>query len=856
MTITPYNTPLQYEYKPLNLMAFAAPLSKMQEEFDLVTSAVDQADFDITHLPFGTDPERAKELIKTVEGKRDELAKNLAETKNYKQAATKLKELNTLWQEDPELTALQSNYKKYVDDVQLAKDNVKSGHWNQTYADQWLNRAKREYTGANFTADYNNPEGDYTVFGRNPRVKDIQKDFDELAYKVASAVPGETREGTLKELGIDQSIGDKKFLQEIIDEKDAGVVTKRVSAYLKTLPQYEEFFKEKADYDFADIKADPNLYKAAAQSLNNDYISNLDSEINQIKKAAKKDKSLLTNPDYLNLLEEREAAVTAKNTGDYNETAIKNLYEKAYLEDAYDMTALGKVFAYKNVKRDYSWRDLAPPEDEGGLAGKLAKLGVSPSYVPSGDELIDFTTLDEQRNKASWGLKGSTEKIGKLAGGAVGRITIGTAKDPLYQRTKNNQALIWDNQQKLLKVLTESGGNIKTIIAKGKEAGLKITEGDAKRLANTFGNGEAIRDYEVNLEGGRSNRNVMTNASSVIDNSLRSSASNGYFKNLLGTVGSNYVDYEMGPSTTPRSKSAIEGLGVISEGNIGRGHGKTWDEYAKERGYANLQAAVAAGEYFEDVKPGAIKGLFKLSNAMGGGEKVMGTNQRLVQNPESANYLQSAIRNSTDVLNLGKPALYNTWEDVPGFRPGDTNAQVDYSSGKDSQLVHDASGKTFFSVPMTYLEDGKKKQGTWLIDPSAGTSAKVLNILSNVSDATRNTGNADLEQTHQTSTAAIYDIINPNSTINEYVIKSTPVTPGAPSVIDVLTMDRGQNIIVEKNLDSEGGIPKLKVAMINPTTGEKAYVKNPSTNKIWNTEADQPGAAQAVKYVIMGLLGQ
>jgi len=126
MTITPYTTPLQYEYKPLNLMAFAEPLSKMQEQFDIVKASIDESDFDITNLPFGTDPERAKALLKIVEGKRDELAQSLAETKNYKQAASKLKELNTVWQEDPEVLALKGNYDKYVADVQLAKEDRKS----------------------------------------------------------------------------------------------------------------------------------------------------------------------------------------------------------------------------------------------------------------------------------------------------------------------------------------------------------------------------------------------------------------------------------------------------------------------------------------------------------------------------------------------------------------------------------------------------------------------------------------------------------------------------------------------------------------------------------------------------------
>ena len=115
MPISPYSTPIQYEYKPLNLSAFAAPLSEMQQKFDIVTDAVESADFAISNLPYGTDPERAKELVKLVKSKRDELSKSLSETKNYKQAATKLKELNTLWAKDPELNALQANAKLWAE---------------------------------------------------------------------------------------------------------------------------------------------------------------------------------------------------------------------------------------------------------------------------------------------------------------------------------------------------------------------------------------------------------------------------------------------------------------------------------------------------------------------------------------------------------------------------------------------------------------------------------------------------------------------------------------------------------------------------------------------------------------------
>ena len=35
MPLTPISTPLTMEYKPLGLEAFAVPLSKLQEKFDL-----------------------------------------------------------------------------------------------------------------------------------------------------------------------------------------------------------------------------------------------------------------------------------------------------------------------------------------------------------------------------------------------------------------------------------------------------------------------------------------------------------------------------------------------------------------------------------------------------------------------------------------------------------------------------------------------------------------------------------------------------------------------------------------------------------------------------------------------------
>jgi hypothetical protein len=862
MTITPYTTPLQYEYKPLNLMAFAEPLSKMQEQFDIVKASIDESDFDITNLPFGTDPERAKALLKIVEGKRDELAQSLAETKNYKQAASKLKELNTVWQEDPEVLALKSNYDKYAADVQLAKDNVKANIWGQTYADQWLNRAKREYQGANFTADETNPEGDYQVFGRNPRVKDIQKDFDELAYKVAAAVPGTTREGALQEAGIDVSLMSKKFLQEIVEEKDANIVAQKVSAYLKTLPQYEEYFREKADYDFADIKADPDLYKATAVSLNNEYIKNLDAEISQIKAAAKKDKSLLTNPDYLDLLEEREVAVNSKNTGEYDETGIKNLYQNAYLADAYDMTALGKVFAYKNVKRNYSWQDLyIPPVSTGnGVTGDGTDwTGLGGGFwKEAGEETLDYSTLKDLRNKSAASLSPIVQNIGKLAGSAVARITIGTAGSDLYKKTKYDQSLIWNNQQKLLNVITQSGGNANTIIAKAKEVGLTVSAADAKRLVTAFGkSGEAIGDYQTLLEQGRSYKNSMTSAGTAVDNMIKNSAAGtGMFAMGLAGLG----DSPVFPGAAPNPVSyqiGTPGVGVsfglesyafkgAADKEVAK---KTWNQLAKERGYDNLQQAVAAGEYFEDVAPGGIKAAFA---ALGPSkDATIMTYEYIDGSKKVNNYVASMFSTPDDLLNLD-PAYYSGWSDVPGFREGDTDVKIDISGNTQPRLVK-AGDQILYEVPITYKEGEILKSGRVTVVPSAALGLQNQKVLRNMDIMSSSDDAADI-QTNSTIKSARYDRVYEGNALNDYTLKNTSITKGGtPVTLDIIPYDASTSIIVEKTYDANSYGPKLKVKAVNTTTGESQYLTDAS-GKIWYTDASSVGAADAAKAFVMSVI--
>jgi septal ring factor EnvC (AmiA/AmiB activator) len=108
MPITPYNAPIQYEYKPLNLSSFAVPLAKMQEDFDVATAKVDEADFDLAHLSYGSDPEKAKKLK---EANDEEIRKKMNDIEDFKK---KIRDEN-----DPE------KKKKLEDDLEAARRKLR-----------------------------------------------------------------------------------------------------------------------------------------------------------------------------------------------------------------------------------------------------------------------------------------------------------------------------------------------------------------------------------------------------------------------------------------------------------------------------------------------------------------------------------------------------------------------------------------------------------------------------------------------------------------------------------------------------------------------------------------------------------
>ena len=114
--------PIEFEYKPLGLEAFAQPLAQMQQRYDVTEQSIDEAKFGIENL--NPDETRSKAIAEKLEKDKQDVLLELERTGNAKAAAKALRGLNTFWNEDPEVTRIKTQRAQYLKDVEEAKKRV------------------------------------------------------------------------------------------------------------------------------------------------------------------------------------------------------------------------------------------------------------------------------------------------------------------------------------------------------------------------------------------------------------------------------------------------------------------------------------------------------------------------------------------------------------------------------------------------------------------------------------------------------------------------------------------------------------------------------------------------------------
>jgi transposase-like protein len=888
MAFTEFTAPIQYEYKPLNLSAFMVPLAKMQEQYDTVESAIAGSTVDVSSLDWGTDKERAKELKNTYGQKINELSKNLAESKNYKQAAIKLKELQNTWIKDPERVALESNYKLVQDLVKEQKERIGKSMANngitQGQYDQWYRKMKEDYeglSGADFKASYDDPEGKYNIVGNTARLADMTEELEKVKFEVAKAVPGQTVEGVMQAIGYDTETMDKRFLQTTISEKNKDEIARKVEGYVSQLPRFKPWLAEVAAYDYRDIKRDPEQFQRTASELNTKYINSLNQQIQGLEKGAKKNPALLQTQDYKDLLEDRDAAIKAQKSGEYDPNVIGSLYKTNFEQQMYDADALGRLLAYKNVERNYDWRKLHI--DDGGGSGDGASAGAQDGYMIPGSEEVTFTNLNGQKVDSGKNLYASVGKVNNLAGGAVRNVIMGTKGSPLNLQLQKDPGQIYARQNSLLEAITKTisaGGDAKMLKRLANQKGIHIPDAEAGNIWRTFnkpGN-QAISDFKREVEASRPQALRYEEAQTMMDGMEKSVIADKDFQKTMYEAG--LQTYSAGrsaqnpiaesyfiPSKYSDSDYKKAGIKKPSGNSL---YSLTFNDVAKLNGFKNFQDAASKGFTFGGAKMkndgilgGAVSAggyynqkVGEFSNKLGN-KAEMG--YRYVNNKSVDKQLTKYFL-GTDELTSYRPAFGKSWSNVPGFTeegrlaPG---TKLNISENRAPKLVVQGN-KLLYEIPISYKdEEGQSKEGTVLVEPKEGMQTRHSQILTDArSSVSARETEADKETYDMLNVAQFNNIYQGNNLSNQVIKSAQVVKNGAPAKLYSIPFDGKTNLQVEK-VNVGGTNPVLKIAQIDVNTGQRlGYLNNPGTNKAWYIDADSNEAAAAVKSALIQATGQ
>lgn len=263
MPITPLSTPLKTEYKPLGLEAFAKPLSEMQAKFDLTKNEIDKTKYAINS--FGSvDKERANKLLGDLDEKTQELSANLNKTGNYREAAAKLQELNSWFNNNKELSLIKSkydNHKKTYDELDKVRLESKGEHFSQEDLDLWDYYQRAKWQGTNYnkeTGQHNIADSKPKKFNQNRNIQDKVLELTKLA--------AENENAFLSTLG-KQFGASGEDAQRLVKMSKDGVNREQVAAeirnYVMQDPQFMDWKIEDAQMKFF-VQNDQNKKAAAA----------------------------------------------------------------------------------------------------------------------------------------------------------------------------------------------------------------------------------------------------------------------------------------------------------------------------------------------------------------------------------------------------------------------------------------------------------------------------------------------------------------------------------------------------------------------------------------------------------------
>jgi len=843
MAITPYSTPTQYQYKPLNLMAFAEPLMKMQEKYDLTKAAIEDSDVSMSALQYGKDREKAEELKNVYRQKRDELVANLLETSNYTQAASKLKQLNKLWTEDPERIAIESNYKTFLerDKEELARVGVGEGKITKQQYLQWRADEIRKFEdagGTNFRNDKDTPGGTAynTITGTIGRTADMSKEMQELMFKAADAIQAKKYTGAMQALGIDPVVGDAKFKISDYENLSRAEIEAKVEQYIKQQDRFKPWLIEKADYDFKDViyaKDGGAKYNQVANSLlqqnyaaNEQYIQKAEKD----KQAKSKD---FDEEKYKEALLNRDFLLEQMDNPDQN--VVRGLFIQNEMNRQYDASALGKIFEVNNSKTSYTFRDLPSDSDGAGSGSGIFNTKTGAIVNPTVDAKT-YIGLQQSFSKGKAGAVNAVRtnnNIGKDSTFAIRQITMGTKGSALRKQMEDNPALALPRQQQMLAVFQQST-NAADFKNKLIKAGFSSADSENAATAWKLLSNENTRQAIANnIQGGMEDYNNMEVAMNLMDEADRVALTDKKFLGQVATLGSELHMVPKGTvdkfvELTGKSVDELVRMGALEIRHAVGYQGRDVEEYyltgnriARTYGHRTLEDAVASGVNFADK---GIKGLGTSLNTMQKeassrlySAQEMG--QVFSNDPKVDKVLTNLVPNAESLASY-VPAG-GKWNNVPGFSEGGVPMAGTTIEGPPRIGVR--GNQVYLQVTYNYKNPldvlGKGTlQTTVEVRPKASQKVYVNEALNRIAiNAYQNKDeSAASQQVFETAANALYNSVTENAPTRQLGKMAEVSSSNREAVLQSIPGNAGNNYQIVKRWQGEGVNPVYVAKVVGP----------------------------------------
>lgn len=407
MAITPFSTPIKTEYKPLGYEAFAEPLSQMYEKLETTKAAVDAADFEISKL--NQDDSRSKELMETLKEKRDEIAQNLATSKNYTQAAKQLAGLQRMYTKDPELTSIQGNYTKRQEAIKEMKEKIdKPNGITQRDYDTWLFKMDHQFKGTN----YDPKEESYNQINVQPPLANEEENIRKESLQLAGMVP----EQRINSLGQYGHINEETMqrLNVEVTEKNREQIAGEITNFLKTSDKYKNWQEDNDRREwYYNSYSNPQAGEQFKENVIKGAFGQVDDQIAQINEKLKIPTLDKSEKEILEAKLKEAKSLQADILQGYEEYAaqgrLDDFSEKLYVDfgrNRFDVIgdAAADIVDYRNIK--YSTDNLTDP----AAAARRAKVDKTLEEF----DAIGGINLDIVKSSAQ-GIIGSSDATGNRA---------------------------------------------------------------------------------------------------------------------------------------------------------------------------------------------------------------------------------------------------------------------------------------------------------------------------------------------------------------------------------------------------------------------------------------------------------